>query len=154
MSESIFRVKTTNENLAAHMRHLASGEGNDGFEYDLLVQGADRIEQLQEQVAERDALIRDGITHLCSYCMDNKERSWEEMQQHIYICEKHPLSKLQQQVDRTCKWKRQKLGTDWDEYDSWGTSCGEDFAIVEEWHDRITPYCSNCGGKVIEEQKP
>jgi len=63
------------------------------------------------------------------------------------------VKELQEQVDRTCTWKRQKLGTDWDDYDSWGTSCGEDFAIVEEWHDRITPYCSNCGGKVIEEQK-
>ena len=50
MSNSIFRVKTTNENLTAHMRHLAGGEGNDGFEYDLLVQGADRIEELQKQV--------------------------------------------------------------------------------------------------------
>ena len=70
---------------------------------------------------------------------------WQEQQDRI--------EELEAQVDRTCKWKRQKLGTDWDEYDSWGTSCGEDFAIVEEWHDKITPYCSNCGGKVIEEQK-
>jgi hypothetical protein len=30
------------------MRHLAGGEGNDGFEYDLLVLGADRIEELEE----------------------------------------------------------------------------------------------------------
>ena len=51
---------------------------------------------------------------------------------------------------KTCTWKRQKLGTDWDEYDSWGTTCGEDFAIVEEWHDKPTKFCSNCGGKTIE----
>ena len=53
-----------------------------------------------------------------------------------------------------CEWVKACNSYDpWDEYDSWGTSCGEDFAIVEEWHDKITPYCSNCGGKVIEEQK-
>ncbi len=50
MSESIFRVKTTNSNLVAHMRHLAGGEGNDAFEYDLLIQGADRIEKLEAQL--------------------------------------------------------------------------------------------------------
>ena len=75
----------------------------------------------------------------------------EDMLEDCLFCR---IAELQEQVDRTCTWKRQKLGTDWDEYDSWGTSCGEDFAIVEEWHDRITPYCSNCGGKVIEKQKP
>ena len=51
------------------------------------------------------------------------------------------------EAEKTCTWKRQKLGTDWDEYDSWGTSCGEDFAIVEEWHDTPTKFCGNCGGK-------
>jgi len=59
-----------------------------------------RIEELQEQVDERDALIRDGITHLCSYCMDNKERSWEEMQQHIHVCDKHPLKAAEAKIDK------------------------------------------------------
>jgi len=54
------------------------------------------------------------------------------------------------ETEKTCTWKRQKLGMDWDEYDSWATSCGEDFAITEEWHEKPTKYCSNCGGKTIE----
>ena len=57
---------------------------------------------------------------------------------------------LEAQVERECIWTRAKLGTDWDEYDSWSTSCGEDFAITEEWHDKPTKFCSNCGGKTKE----
>ena len=115
---------------------------------DKFLKRGERILELEAQLAERDAMIRDGITHLCSYCMDNKERSWEEMQQHIHECEKHPLPKAEAQRDRVCLWKRQKLGTDcWDEYDSWGTSCGEDYAIEEEWDDKVPNFCNNCGGK-------
>ena len=57
------------------------------------------------------------------------------------------------EAEKTCTWKRQKLGTDWDEYDSWGTSCGEDFAIVEEWDDTPSKFCGNCGGKVKQALK-
>jgi len=65
------------------------------------------------------------------------------------------IKELQAQVDRECVWTRVNNSYScWDEYDAWSTSCGEDYAIEEEWHDKITPYCSNCGGKVIEEQKP
>ena len=63
-----------------------------------------RIKELQAQVDERDALIRDGITHLCSYCMDNKERSWEEMQQHIHVCDKHPLKAAEAKIDKIAEF--------------------------------------------------
>ena len=93
------------------------------------------------------ALAACGIHHVA---IPRKETERSPVDWECPYCQ---AAKQQAQVERTCTWKRQKLGTDWDEYDSWGTSCGEDFAIVEEWHDKITPYCSNCGGKV-EEQKP
>ena len=69
--------------------------------------------------------------------------------------DQYKIAELQEQVDRECVWTRVNNSYScWDEYDAWSTSCGEDYAIEEEWHDKITPYCSNCGGKVIEEQKP
>ena len=68
MSGSIFRVKTTNKNLAAHMRHLAGGDGNDGFEYDLLVQGADRIEELEAQVNDMERM-----DYPCQKCEELEE---------------------------------------------------------------------------------
>jgi hypothetical protein len=30
--------------------------------------------------------------------MDNKERSWDEMQRHIHSCEKHPLTQAESQL--------------------------------------------------------
>ena len=72
---------------------------------------------------------------------------------HIQLLE-DKAKELQSQVDRECVWTRVNNSYScWDEYDAWSTSCGEDYAIEEEWHDKITPYCSNCGGKVIEGQK-
>ena len=59
------------------------------------------------------------------------------------------MDELLDMLNRKCVWKRHKLGTDWDEYDSWGTSCGEDYAIVEEWDDTPPPFCGHCGGKAI-----
>ena len=52
---------------------------------------------------------------------------------------------------KECVWTKSQigLGLSWDEYDSWSTSCGEDFAIIAPWHENPTPYCSNCGGKTI-----
>ena len=94
-----------------------------------LFEAADKIEQLQAKLDERDALIRDGITHLCSYCMDNKERSWEEMQQHIHVCEKHPLSKLQAQVDAVKllpdKW-REEVRIEPNEFELWITQIADE----------------------------
>jgi len=70
--------------------------------------------------------------------------------------------RIQEQADRIkeleaekqCQWQKQCLGM-YGEYDSWNTSCGEDFAIEDEWHETPTKFCSNCGGKtvVIEQQK-
>ena len=53
---------------------------------------------------------------------------------------------------RECLWHKQNIGG-WDEYDSWGTSCGEDFAIVEEWHEQLPNYCNHCGGKIRLREK-
>ena len=59
-------------------------------------------------------------------------------------------------IDETCKWQHDLISTDsYTEYDSWATSCGETFAILEEWHEKPTKFCSNCGKKVeaLEEVK-
>jgi len=53
---------------------------------------------------------------------------------------------LLDRLEATCIWKKQALGI-WDKYDSWSTSCGEDYAIVDEWDETPTKYCCNCGCK-------
>lgn len=58
------------------------------------------------------------------------------------------IKQLQQQVERECVWTKTVMGI-YGEYDNWATSCGEDFAITEEWHEKPTPFCSNCGGKAV-----
>ena len=59
------------------------------------------------------------------------------------------LQFLKAERERTCKWTKTVLGL-YGEYDDWATECGEDFAIVEEWHETPTKYCSNCGGKTVD----
>ena len=62
---------------------------------------------------------------------------------------KRYIEKLEAQINRECKWQKQNLGTGW-EYDSWATSCGEDYAILEEWDETPPPYCGHCGGKAVD----
>ena len=60
------------------------------------------------------------------------------------------------EAEKTCTWTK-TIYNPYGEYDNWSTSCGEDFAITEEWHEKPTKYCSNCGGKTVEgkpEDKP
>ena len=56
---------------------------------------------------------------------------------------------LEAQINRECKWQKQAIGS-YAEYDSWATSCGEDYAIMEEWDETPPPYCGHCGGKVVD----
>ena len=58
------------------------------------------------------------------------------------------IVKLEAQVNRECKWQKQAIGS-YAEYDSWATSCGEDYAIMEEWDETPPPYCGHCGGKAV-----
>lgn len=52
------------------------------------------------------------------------------------------------ELERECIWTRVNNSNHcWDEYDAWSTSCGEDYAIEEEWDDKVPNYCNNCGGK-------
>ena len=58
------------------------------------------------------------------------------------------IKELEAPLERTCTWKRVNNSYHcWDEYDAWSTSCGKDYAIEEEWDDKIPNYCNNCGGK-------
>ena len=62
------------------------------------------------------------------------------------------IAELEAQVNRECKWQKQAIGA-YAEYDSWATSCGEDYAIMEEWDETPPPYCGHCGGKVVDVTK-
>ena len=55
-------------------------------------------------------------------------------------------AQLEAVKDRECVWTKTIMGN-YGEYDCWSTACGEDFAIEEEWHERPTKFCANCGGK-------
>lgn len=56
---------------------------------------------------------------------------------------------LEAERDETCKWQHDLISIDsYTEYDSWATSCGETFAILEEWHEKPAKFCLNCGKKV------
>ena len=117
---------------------------------------------LQKDVKELQAQLADAKKLELAYIHDLsvKEHKAEELEAKLAkACDKVLIAndaaqaantlrlKAEAQLDRVCLWKRQKLGTDWDEYDSWGTSCGEDYAIEEEWDDKVPNFCNNCGGK-------
>ena len=57
-------------------------------------------------------------------------------------------TRLQAQLERECIWTRVNNSYHcWDGCDAWSTSCGEDYAIEEEWDDKVPNFCNNCGGK-------
>jgi hypothetical protein len=61
------------------------------------------------------------------------------------------IKELKAQLDRECIWTRVNNSYHcWDVYDAWSTSCGEDYAIEEEWDDKVPNFCNNCGGKAVE----
>ena len=66
-----------------------------------------------------------------------------------HSCAMKRITELKAQVNRECKWQKQAIGAQW-EYDSWATSCGEDYAIMEEWDETPPPYCNHCGGKAVD----
>ena len=47
---------------------------------------------------EKLEIVRGNFGQICSYCGDNKERSWDELQEHIRVCPKHPLAEALRQL--------------------------------------------------------
>lgn len=56
----------------------------------------------QDASAEKDKEIAELKAELaritCGYCGALFERDWNELQEHIKVCEKHPVSKLQSEL--------------------------------------------------------
>jgi hypothetical protein len=46
------------------------------------------------------AVIRGEFSHICAYCGDNRERSWEDMREHIKVCEEHPAYKYRMALEK------------------------------------------------------
>jgi hypothetical protein len=63
----------------------------------------------------------------------------------------YELLAMVDEAEKECVWTKCVMGN-YGEYDNWSTSCGEDFAIEEEWHETPTEYCSNCGHKTRESE--
>lgn len=63
-----------------------------------------KLDEKDERIEYLTGLLRDGVTHLCSYCMDNRERSWDDMQLHIGQCEAHPLYTANKDNAELRKW--------------------------------------------------
>ena len=91
------------------------------------------------------AALADCAKHHVAMPLDHMKRSvasWE--------CPYCKIAELEAQ-QKTCKWTKSVMGN-YGEYDNWATECGEDFAIEEEWHEKPTKFCANCGGKTVETQ--
>lgn len=67
----------------------------------------------------------------------------------IHVANTRGVSDMNKELEaeKTCTWTRTCLNYSGFEPDAWSTSCGEDFAIVEEWDDTPSKFCGNCGGK-------
>ena len=128
-----------------------------------------KIGELDAQVV--DAILDCSTLHVQNTKLQAKLDQWNkheaaEEPAELYFNEvygigsmrdQYKIAELQEQVDRECVWTRVNNSYScWDEYDAWSTSCGEDYAIEEEWDDKVPNFCGNCGGKAKEalEQKP
>lgn len=110
----------------------------------------DKFKQIQERHDEYEKILAEmriayaGKNHKPIELLTNKthkDRGW--------LIDK--VTELETQLERKCIWTRVNNSHHcWDKYDAWSTSCGEDFAIEEEWDDKVPNFCNNCGGKAIE----
>ena len=49
---------------------------------------------------ERARVVRGEFMQICSYCgFETKKGEWEELQEHIKICDKHPLPKAKARIN-------------------------------------------------------
>ena len=87
------------------------------YSKDTIVKALQDYEQLEAKIAELEEqnlrLLRGEFGQICSYCgweTPASGSSWGELQVHIRMCPKHPVSKLQSQLDAI--YKQQKpVGT-------------------------------------------
>jgi hypothetical protein len=66
-------------------------------------------------------IVRGNFGQICSYCGDNKERSWGELQEHIRVCPKHPLAAALRQlseVERERDILKKCNTTGWDPFEA------------------------------------
>jgi hypothetical protein len=85
----------------------------------------EKIASLRQQLSEVEAMkleiVRGNFGQICSYCGDNKERSWGELQEHIRVCPKHPLAEALRQlseVERERDMLKKCNTTGWDPFEA------------------------------------
>lgn len=71
---------------------------NKGIDY--LLQLAIALEGEKDELEDRILrIVRGDFAQICSYCgWESKGSGWEELQEHIKTCSKHPLSKVRRQT--------------------------------------------------------
>ena len=60
-----------------------------------------KADEADEALAEERArVVRGEFMQICSYCgFETKKGEWEELQEHIKICDKHPLPKAKARIN-------------------------------------------------------
>jgi len=74
----------------------------------LVEQLSERIKELEEKIKE---VVRGNFKQICSYCGWEcpPSNGWEELQEHIKVCEKHPLRQSEARVKELEKLNNERL---------------------------------------------
>jgi hypothetical protein len=94
-NEKFFFIKTGDSirQYRKHLIHVSDDPLTDREETIVML-----CTRLSEVEAMKLEIVRGNFGQICSYCGDNKERSWGELQEHIRVCPKHPLATALRQL--------------------------------------------------------
>lgn len=81
------------------MNRIGQCESCDDLKMQLL-KSLEEVERLKE---DKLRIVRGEFELICSYCgwESGEGDGWEQLQQHIKVCDKHPLTSLQAKLDKS-----------------------------------------------------